>query len=180
MNADIAEMLDSELLKDAEATAQRPSLAAPPDLPTARMVSITPPPPGAYPAITGSVPPLPPMSIPPQARVPVIQQPVAEAPRAPRPSWIDALLATTFPPPSQSANPEHARAMRRRAGAAFVGLALAFALVAMITGLRGAPDDPSIAPVVAAALVLAHALVAIGAGAFSFGLLRMAERLVRD
>ena len=69
---------------------------------------------------------------------------------------------------------------RRRAGAGFVGLALAFAFVAMVTGLRGAPDDPSIAPVVAAALVLSHALVALGAGAFSFGLLRMAERLLRD
>jgi hypothetical protein len=33
---------------------------------------------------------------------------------------------------------------------------------------------------VAAALVVAHALVAIGAGAFSFGLLRMAERLLAE
>ncbi len=98
----------------------------------------------------------------------------------PRPSWLQALLTTTFPPPAPGADPEVARRARRNAAAACVGFALAFALVAMITGLRGAPDDPTIAPAVAAALVLAHALVALGAGAFSFGLLRMAERLLGE
>ena len=98
----------------------------------------------------------------------------------PRPSWLQALLTTTFPPPAPGASPEVALRARRNAAAACVGFALTFALIAMITGLRGAPDDPSIAPAVAAALVVAHALVALGAGAFSFGLLRMAERLLGE
>jgi hypothetical protein len=90
------------------------------------------------------------------------------------------LLDSTFPMPTATPDPQARRMARRTAGAVCVGLALAFALVAMITGLRGAPDDPSLVPATAAALVIARALVAIGAGAFSFGLLRMAERLLGE
>jgi len=176
MNAETAELLDSDLLKDAEATAQRPALAPSDEIQTAvRLPAITPPPPAPATATM----PLPAVSFPPQSRVPTMSGHRPEVP-ASRPSWLQALLATTFPPPAATLDPEAARLARRRAGAGFVGLALAFAFVAMVTGLRGAPDDPSIAPVVAAALVLSHALVALGAGAFSFGLLRMAERLLRD
>ena len=176
MNAETAELLDSDLLKDAEATAQRPALAPSDEIQTAvRLPAITPPPPAPATATM----PLPAVSFPPQSRVPTMPAHRPEV-AASRPSWLQALLATTFPPPAATLDPEAARLARRRAGAGFVGLALAFAFVAMVTGLRGAPDDPSIAPVVAAALVLSHALVALGAGAFSFGLLRMAERLLRD
>ena len=56
-------------------------------------------------------------------------------------------------------------------------LGLVFALFAMVTGLRGAPTDP-VAPVVAAALVVARAIVTVGAGALSFAMFRQAERLL--
>ncbi len=53
-----------------------------------------------------------------------------------------------------------------------------FAVVALVTGMRGAPTEAGIAPVVAAALVLARALVAVGAGALSFAMFLRAERLL--
>jgi hypothetical protein len=198
------ELLDSELLKDAESTSQLPAHAAPAEeLRTTRLPRATPPPPPlhAMHIATSSMPPLP-MSFPPPAPVPAIgagstqplsQQPVqapshhyahAAAPAAARPSWLRQLLATTFPPPAapsdSGVSAQTTAAARRSAAIACVGFALVFALVAMVSGLRGAPDDASMAPAVAAALVVAHALVAIGAGAFSFGLLRMAERLLAE
>jgi hypothetical protein len=63
------------------------------------------------------------------------------------------------------------------AGAVFAALGLVFALVALVTGLRGAPSEP-IAPAVAACLVIARAFVALGAGALSFAMFRQAERLL--
>jgi hypothetical protein len=183
-----AEMLDSELLRDAESTAQLAAHSVQgahagivtEALETIRLPPATPPPPpmhayAAYPGTT-SMPPLPP-SFPPPSRVPSMP---SQPPVAARPSWLRALLTTTFPPPSGQPDPHTTRMARRTAGAVCVGLALAFAFVAMITGLRGAPDDPTMAPVVAASLVMAHTFVALGAGAFSFGLLRMAERLLGD
>jgi uncharacterized MAPEG superfamily protein len=53
-----------------------------------------------------------------------------------------------------------------------------FAVVALVTGLRGVPSDTTVAPVVAAAYVIARALVALGAGALSFAMFRQAERLL--
>jgi hypothetical protein len=174
-----AELLDPELLKDAESTSQLAAQAvdAAEELATIRLPPATPPPPALAPAMKPTA----------TARMPAVNPsahdalpPPPKMPTMPRPSWLQALLQTTFPPPAPGADPEVTRRARRNAAAACVGFALAFALVAMISGLRGAPDDPTIAPAVAAALVVAHALVALGAGAFSFGLLRMAERLLGE
>jgi hypothetical protein len=186
MHDEGAEMLDSDLLRDAESTSQHVSLAPPSgdELKTMRLPPPTPPPPPMHIA-TSSMAPLP-SSFPPPAPLPGVGDGTAryhhEAPApapvaAPRPTWLRALLDSTFPLPTATPDPRASRMARSRAGAACIGLALTFALVAMITGLRGAPDDPAIAPAVAAALVAARAVFALGAGAFSFGLLRMAERL---
>jgi hypothetical protein len=182
MQDESAEMLDSNLLNDAEATSQHVAVAPSGDeLMTMRLPPATPPPPAMHFATT-STQPLP-ASFPQPARVPVVDGGAhyrSAPPAASRPTWLRALLDSTFPPPTATPDPSARRMARRTAGAVCVGLALAFALVAMITGLRGAPDDPAMAPTVAAALVIARALVAVGSGAFSFGLLRMAERLLGD
>jgi hypothetical protein len=70
-------------------------------------------------------------------------------------------------------------AARRLAGIACLGLSPLFLILALYEGLRGAPEGAASATVVAA-LVVAHAIVAVGAGAFGFGLLRMAERLLDE
>jgi hypothetical protein len=189
MHDEGAEMLDSELLRDAESTSQHVALApsSGDDLKTMRLPPPTPPPPpmhvpGALP--TTNMAPLP-ASFPPPAPLPGIgdgttryqsQAPAAAA----RPTWLRALLDSTFPLPATTPDPQVLRVARRRAGVACIGLALTFVLVAMIVGLRGAPDDPAIAPAVAAALVVARAMFALGAGTFGYGLLRMAERLFRE
>jgi hypothetical protein len=95
-----------------------------------------------------------------------------------KPSWLRALLTTTFPPPGAASTGSNAHLAHGVAGATCAVLGLAFAVVALVTGLRGAPTDMSMAPAVAAALIVARAFVAIGAGAFSFGCFRMAERLL--
>lgn len=187
MPEESAEVLDSDLLKDADATSQRPTLApALDELKTSRLPPITPPPPHVQ-FVTTSMPPIP-QSFPPAARVPSIPDtsarlrpegsvPVA-APRPSRPSWLRALLTTTFPPPTQRDPQTPQDLARRNAGVVCLAFALVFGVLALVAGLRGAPEDSSLTPGVVAALVIAHALVAIGAGAFSYGLLRMAERLL--
>jgi hypothetical protein len=97
-----------------------------------------------------------------------------------KPPWLRALLDSTFPPAEAVVDPKVALVARRRAGALALTFAVALALVAVIVGLRGAPEDAGLAPNVAAALVLSRGLFAVGAGAFAFGLLRMAERLLRS
>jgi hypothetical protein len=57
-------------------------------------------------------------------------------------------------------------------------MGLVFSLVALVTGLRGVPDETTAAPLVTAAVVIARALVALGAGALSFAMFREAERLL--
>jgi len=183
MQDESAEMLDSNLLRDAESTSQHVAVAPSGDeLMTMRLPPATPPPPPMHFATT-STQPLP-ASFPPPARVPVVGDGAAyyrsAPPAASRPTWLRALLDSTFPLPTATPDPSARRMARRTAGAVCVGLALAFTLVAMITGLRGAPDDAAMAPTVAAALVISRALVAVGSGAFSFGLLRMAERLLGE
>lgn len=187
MNHANAEVLDSELLSDAESTSQHAALAplAPTggdELKTTRLPPITPPPPAQF--VTASLPPLA-SAFP----LPPLPSPTHEAstrhrsaapPAVSRPSWLRGLLATTFPPPAAAPEAQASWMTRRSAGVACVGLGLMFALVAMISGLRGAPGDGNLAPAVAAALVVAHAVVALGAGGLSFGLLRMAERLCEE
>jgi hypothetical protein len=93
-----------------------------------------------------------------------------------RPSWWQALLTATFPPPSLApAPPTDARVLRRRIGATCAGMAVGFVILALALGLRGV--EPSYSPTVSAALILARALVALGFLGFGYGLLRMAERL---
>lgn len=173
-----SEFLDPDLLSDAEATNQRPALSSEPDeLKTHQLPPATPPPP-----MTTSMPPLPsfpPATPPPTFTVPQVhQRTVSDPALQPKPSWLRNLLTTTFPPPGTpiQANPD-APIRASTAGAVFAGMGLFFALVALITGLRGAPTE-IMPPVVAASLVIARALVALGAGALSFAMFRQAERLL--
>jgi hypothetical protein len=186
MNEANSEFLDPDLLKEAEATQQRVALSPEgEEMTTTRLPPLTPPPP---PLQTTSVPPLPAAFPPPTpaptfaaahaSTAPVLGStpPAAPAPHG-RPSWLHALLTTTFPPPGAvNVNPE-APIRASTAGTVFAVLGLVFAVVALVTGLRGAPTDP-IEPVVAAATVIARALLALGAGALSFAMLRQAERLL--
>jgi hypothetical protein len=99
---------------------------------------------------------------------------------APRPSWIKSLLVTSFPPPGVAPSPDQVRLTRRAAGAVLAILGLAAAVVALVTGLRGIPDDPQTPETVVVAVLLARALIAVGAGTFSFAMFRMTEKLVTD
>jgi hypothetical protein len=175
------EFLDSELLKDAEATNQRAALSVEGDeLKTTQLPPLTPPPPAA------SMPPLPPITFPPQTPAPTFHLDEGTTryrseppPAVGKPSWLRALLTTTFPPPGTAPQAVHgAPISAQTAGTVFAVLGLVFAIVALVTGLRGAPSEAGVAPVVAAALVIARALVALGAGALSFAMFRQAERLL--
>jgi hypothetical protein len=175
-----AELLDSDLLRDAEATNQRPALVDGDELKTTRLPPLTPPPP---PMTTTMMPPPMPASFRPSAPAPAmpLEAVSLDFPRPPvatgKPSWLKALLTPTVPPPATTGNGAVAKIRPDTAGAVLAGLGLVFALVALVTGLRGAPDG-SLAPVVAAAVVIARALVTLGAGALSFLLFRSAERLL--
>jgi hypothetical protein len=133
---------------------------------TTRLPPITPPP--MRPA---SVPP----SSPPPSFAPSGMYRTGSAGEQPRSSWWNALLTATFPPPSIAAPAAtDERVMRRRIGATCAGMALGFVILALALGLRGA--EPAYSPAVAAALVIARAIVALGFLAFGYALLRMAER----
>jgi len=169
MNAEIIEHLDPDLLKDADSTAELPVARPPAPVPTMRLAALLPSaPPGPLP--TAPMPVLAPLSPPnlDAARPTVFTR---------RPSWIRELIKSALTPSASPRVPLDERITRRTAGAACVGVAAAFAFSALVTGLRGAPD-PSLPAAVGAMLVLSRALVALGAGAFAFGLLRMAERLL--
>jgi hypothetical protein len=128
-------------------------------------------------------PPMRPPSEPPAAEMATSYAPVSgmyrgdvSLPPQPRTSWWKALLTATQPPPSNTipvpATDE--RVVRRRIGATCAGMAIGFVILALALGLRGA--EPAFSPMVAAAMVLARALIAVGFLAFGYGLLRMAER----
>ena len=55
--------------------------------------------------------------------------------------------------------------------------ACAFSTIALLFAFRAAPSLGTMPPTVAAAVVIANAMLAIGAGGFGYGLLRIAERL---
>jgi hypothetical protein len=96
-------------------------------------------------------------------------------PPAPRTSWWKALLTATSPPPSNVIQaPTDDRVVRRRIGATCAGMAIGFVILALALGLRG--SEPAFSPVVAAAMVVARSIIAVGFLAFGYGLLRMAER----
>jgi hypothetical protein len=133
---------------------------------TRRLPPITPPPPR-----TASVPP----SSPPPALAPSGTYP-ANGVSQPRPSWWNALLAATFPPPAMApVAPTDERIMRRRIGATCAGMALGFVILGLALALRGA--EPAYSPMVSAAFVVSRAIIAVGFLGFGYGLLRMAERL---
>ncbi len=101
-------------------------------------------------------------------------------PPAARPSWIKSLLVTSFPPPGVTPSPDQVRLTKRALGAVLALLGLAAAVVALVTGLRGIPEDPQTPETVVVAVLLARALIAVGAGVFSFAMFRMTEKLVTD
>jgi hypothetical protein len=150
-------------------------------LPTTRLPPIAPPPLRAP-----SVPPPPPLSfappvlssretptVPPQSGRPTTEgagRLAVDAVAGPKPSWFRALLTTTSPPPA----PVDAR---RTVVLGCVLAACAFAVIALVFAFRSVPYLDTMQPVVAAAVVLTRAILAIGAGALTYGLLRIAERI---
>jgi hypothetical protein len=182
MNQVQAEFLDSDLLKDAEATAQRQSLSEGGEVRTMRLESIAPPPMPAN-LVTTALPTLAHAPIAPQAALPSLGEGTtryrSEAPSPVRPSWLRALLVSTFPPPSATSPVDDATVARRVVGVTCIAVAVVLGLIALVLGLSGAPKDPTLAPPVAAMVVLSRGLFALGAGAFSFGLIRLAERALR-
>jgi hypothetical protein len=186
------EYLDPELLKDAEATNQRPALSAEgEELKTTQFAgmlasaggplpSFPPPESSPYAADAAFSAPRPGYAGQPAYAAQAQAQPqaaIAPAARPAKPSWLRALLATMSGPAAEG-HASKGLINPHVAGIVFASLGLVFAGVALVTGLRGAPSDATMAPAVAAALVLARALVALGAGALSFGMLRQAERLL--
>jgi hypothetical protein len=93
-----------------------------------------------------------------------------DAVQSPKPSWFRALLTTTSPPPAPVDS-------RRTVVLGCVLAACAFAAIALIFAFRSPPYLEAMPPVVAAMVLLTHAMLAIGAGALTYGLLRMAERI---
>jgi hypothetical protein len=168
-----------------EASGERPQATkerAPDDrLPTTRLPPITPPP-----LRVPSVPPPPPPSpttpvlssretptVPPQSGRPTTEgagRYAMDAVQSPKPSWFRALLTTTSPPPAPVDG-------RRTVVLGCVLAACAFAAIALIFAFRSPPYLEAMPPVVAAMVLLTHAMLAIGAGALTYGLLRMAERI---
>jgi hypothetical protein len=185
MNEIKSDYLDSELLKEADAGTPQPlDLSAENDeLKTIKRLAISPPssPPASPRGQPVSLPPPAPVS--PSAKGEGGARHSSEAaPVVSRPSWLRNLLTTTFPPPGPA--PVRAPGVRlpirpQTAGTVFAVLGLVFAVVALVTGLRGAPSE-TVAPAVAASLVIARAVVALGAGALSFAMFRQAERLLVD
>jgi hypothetical protein len=166
MNEAKSDYLDPELLSDAN-----PPPAPPASL---RPQPAAVPPPESISRSPGSLP----THSPPAMGERGPRSPSEPASDAQKPSWLRALLTTTFPPPAPARQPGvPAPVSAQTAGAVFAALGLVFALVALVTGLRGAPSEP-IAPAVAACLVIARAFVALGAGALSFAMFRQAERLL--
>lgn len=84
------------------------------------------------------------------------------------------------PAPGITPTADQVRLTKRAAGAVLALLGIAAAVVAMVTGLRGIPQDPATPETVVVAVLLARALIAVGAGTFSYAMFRMTERLVTD
>jgi hypothetical protein len=182
--ANIDVVLDPDVSKEGEASAKRSNLALAEDhLPTTRLPPIAPPPirpPSIPPTAVGSIasssrntPTLPPQSAAPtlEATTRYRQDSVVQQ----KPSWFRALLTSTSPPPAYAV--EH-DPVRRAVAVGCVVAAFAFAVIALAFAFRSPPSIGTMQPAVAASVVIAHALLAIGSGALGFGLLRIAERLL--
>jgi hypothetical protein len=168
--------LDPDATSQGEASAERAAITATEDrLPTTRLPPIAPPP-----MRSPSVPPPPPPrssretpTVPPQSARPTTEAAgrlAVDAVQPPKPSWFRALLTTTSPPPAPAG-------ARRTVVLGCVLAACAFAAIALVFAFRTPPSLDAMQPVVAAAVLLTHAMLAIGAGALTYGLLRIAERV---
>jgi hypothetical protein len=178
MNEVKSDYLDPELLKDAEAGSPPPvdPSSEGDELKTLQRPAISPP---SAPPSPRSLPPfVPPPAMSRSTAVESRTRSTSEAPDAGKPSWLRALLTTTFPPPGPVPHTSaHAPIPAKTAGIAYVVLGVLFAVVSLVTGLRGAPSE-TLAASVAACLVIARAVVALGAGVLSFAMFRQAERLL--
>jgi hypothetical protein len=92
--------------------------------------------------------------------------------------WWRNLLSSTLPPLA-AGSPFLERVMYARAAVACMVLSLAVVLLALVIGLRGVPAELFTPPIVAAAVLMARALVALGLLAVSAALVIAAERLFR-
>jgi hypothetical protein len=68
-------------------------------------------------------------------------------------------------------------AARRAVAVGCVVAACTFAVLALVFAFQVPPSPSTLAPVVEATVIVVHAVLALGAGALAFGLLRVAERL---
>jgi hypothetical protein len=93
-----------------------------------------------------------------------------------RTSWWRALLQPTVPVGALGISSPRGAVQLRLAASSLV-VALIMVPVAVAVGLREPPSEWLISPAVSAAVVMARALVSLGLLAFSFVLLRIAERL---
>jgi hypothetical protein len=188
LDPDVTKEGDSAIPRAATATA---NATAEDRLPVSRLPPIAPPPlrppsvpPGVLPppgvVSSRNTPTVPPQGgrdvgrVPPEAAP---RYPSEEAP-PPKPSWFRALLTTTSPPPAPAEYDPHS--LRRTIAVGCVAAACVFAVIALMFAFRAPPSLGTMQPVVAATVVLAHALLAIGAGALTYGLLRIGERLLSE
>jgi hypothetical protein len=186
--ANIDVVLDPDVTKEGDVSVERAAIAAAEErLPTNRLPPIAPPPlrppsvpPGALPPAGGvssrNTPTVPPQG----GRLPFesVARFGAESAPPQKPSWFRALLTTTSPPPAPTEyDPQ---ALRRTVAVGCVAVACVFAVLSLTFAFRAPPSLGTMQPVVAATVVLAHAALAIGAGALTYGLLRIAERLMSE
>lgn len=68
-------------------------------------------------------------------------------------------------------------AARRAVAVGCVVAACTFAVLALVFAFQIPPSPSTLPPVIEATVIVAHAVLALGAGALAFGLLRIAERL---
>ncbi len=176
--------MDPDITREGEPADTRAALATVEDrLPTTRLPPIAPPPMRAPslsppPFGSGAVSSRNTPTVPPQSGRAGLEARVSLPPETiqpPKPSWFRALLTTTSPPPATVAL--ELIAVRRMVAVGCVVAACAFAVIALLFAFRAAPYLETMQPLVAATVVLTRALLAIGAGALTYGLLRIAERL---
>jgi hypothetical protein len=162
---------DQDITKVSDSTAPRPAAAVEAeDLPTEHIPALT-----RLPPI--SLPPLRPPMSPPAATVLPSPLPPAQMPTLPpkNPPMMDA--ARRFRPDSSRPSEYDALGARRAVAVGCVVAACAFATIALIFAFRPPPSLGTMPPIQAASVVLANAILSLGAGALGYGLLRMAERL---
>jgi hypothetical protein len=163
------EVLDSDLLKEADETARLNAIVPGDELRTVPVSTIAGPPFKNHPAPTPAI-------LPPPAPLPSF----SDVPLPTKPSWLGALLTSAFHPtgrPSAPREPEHAVAAMLGWGSLLLGVV--FALVALITGARAAVSpEASLAPAIGVAGIAARTVFALGCGALSYAFFRITERLL--